>query len=256
MATDHVFLRRGEADDAEAITRLLCEAFDSRFLVNSVYATLGGTRWLSRQLASPDDFPRLRTRVGEADGRIRGVTISQVTAGRVHLDYIAVAPEATGRGLGAVLMEDLYLAAPQGVTSLDVFAANANVLRWYQKLGFERVATHRFRVVDLLAVATARSTSVSHAVREIVGDARIRAAEWGFGPATVEVAGVSVALTLLGDTVVRITDCPSELLPEVAAAVVDELPERQFMVLPPGQSADLPLAISDEMLRMERRNDR
>ncbi len=247
-------LRTADAADANAIAALLREAFEPRFLINSVYATPGGARWLGRQLAEPEEFPSLRVRVAETADGLGGVTISQVAHERLHLDYIAVDSRCVGRGLGSVLMKDLL--AARGVVSLDVFAANERAFQWYRALGFVQTAAHDFRAIDLSAVTDAAPPITTTRLREDARDAQRQAAQWGFGRLDTFVAAVPVGLTLLGEAVVRVRTCPEEHLPGLAAAVAVALPERRLMVLPPDLTAGLQLAVSEEVVRMELRDDR
>lgn len=62
---------------------------------------------------------------------------------RWHIDYVAVAPDCQGRGIGAKLVEevfDRYCALGVKCFTLEVDVQNAPALRLYQKLGFRQYA--------------------------------------------------------------------------------------------------------------------
>lgn len=62
---------------------------------------------------------------------------------RWHIDYVAVAPECQGKGIGAKLVEevfDRYGALGVKCFTLEVDVQNAPALRLYQKMGFRQYA--------------------------------------------------------------------------------------------------------------------
>jgi|GEM_PF-328921 len=64
--------------------------------------------------------------------------------GTFYVNMIAVAPEARGKGAGASLMaeaERLARAAGFGVLTLSTFEADAGLIRFYQRNGFEVIGT-------------------------------------------------------------------------------------------------------------------
>lgn len=84
--------------------------------------------------------------VMEEEGKICGFI--QCTPGngektRWHIDYVAVAPDCQGRGLGVKLVEavfERYGALGVKCFTLEVDAQNAPALRLYEKLGFRQYA--------------------------------------------------------------------------------------------------------------------
>ncbi|HEY9724736.1 MAG TPA: GNAT family N-acetyltransferase [Oscillatoriaceae cyanobacterium] len=82
----------------------------------------------------------------EQDGQICGfIQTSPGNAERTrwHIDYVAVAPDCQGRGLGVKLVEEVFERYGElGVKcfTLEVDAQNAPALRLYEKLGFRQYA--------------------------------------------------------------------------------------------------------------------
>ncbi|MNS43859.1 Mycothiol acetyltransferase [compost metagenome] len=92
--------------------------------------------------------------VMEEEGKICGFI--QCTPGngektRWHIDYVAVAPDCQGRGLGVKLVEDVierYCALGVKCFTLEVDAQNAPALRLYEKLGFRQYAAVTYYQTD------------------------------------------------------------------------------------------------------------
>jgi GNAT superfamily N-acetyltransferase len=92
--------------------------------------------------------------VMEEEGKICGFI--QCTPGngektRWHIDYVAVAPDCQGRGLGEKLVEavfERYGALGVKCFTLEVDAQNAPALRLYEKLGFRQYAAVTYYQTD------------------------------------------------------------------------------------------------------------
>ena len=85
---------------------------------------------------------------------------------RWHIDYVAVAPDCQGRGLGAQLVEAVFERYGElGVKcfTLEVDAQNAPALRLYQKLGFRQYAAVTYYQSE--AVPAVRSAAPMAGVR-------------------------------------------------------------------------------------------
>lgn len=110
--------------EAGRIHALLREAFADTVLPFTIYRT--------RQSAS-----RLADLAREGRVRVVGdVEAVSIGSGK-HLDYLAVAQAARGRGIGRLLMEDFHAARHEA--TLDVLANNP-ALAWYESLGYKRVS--------------------------------------------------------------------------------------------------------------------
>jgi len=77
--------------------------------------------------------------VGEADGRVIASAMAGYEGHRGWVNYLAVAPEARGRGHGRALMaeiERLLEAAGCPKVNLLVRGSNAAVIEFYKRLGY------------------------------------------------------------------------------------------------------------------------
>lgn len=139
--------------DLDEVRRIFISAFNEEYGRRGVDIAAQVSRWkrmypLIRTLAC---FPNpyrymLNVHVLEEDGRIQGFI--QTSPGnsertRWHIDFVAVAPECQGKGLGVQLVEFVFEHyGTQGVKcfTLEVDHANAPALRLYEKLGFRQYA--------------------------------------------------------------------------------------------------------------------
>lgn len=121
--------RRATPDDVEALAALHTEAFPG------TYAT-------GRQLVEDDE--RITLVLDGDAGELLGYASAEVQAdGAGYLDFIAIAPQARGRGLSKMLLAAIgraVLAAADGTISLTVKDDNAPAIALYESFGFTRAA--------------------------------------------------------------------------------------------------------------------
>ena len=146
-------IRSVRYSDLDEVRRIFISAFNEEYGRRGVDIAAQVSRWkrmypLIRTLSC---FPNpyrymLNVHVLEEDGRIQGfIQTSPGNAERTrwHIDFVAVAPESQGKGLGVRLVEDTFERyGLQGVKcfTLEVDHANAPALRLYEKLGFRQYA--------------------------------------------------------------------------------------------------------------------
>lgn len=146
-------IRAVRYSDLDEVRRIFIAAFNEEYGRRGVDIAAQVARWkrlypLIRLLAC---FPNpyrfmLNVHVLEEDGRIQGFI--QTSPGnqertRWHIDFVAVAPECQGKGLGVQLVEyvfEHYGALGVKCFTLEVDHANAPALRLYEKLGFRQYA--------------------------------------------------------------------------------------------------------------------
>lgn len=93
-----VSLRRARPTDVEKITRIVNAAFD-------LYVERIGTRPAPMDADYSAAVASSRVWViEEEDGEISGVVVNEIRDDHLYLDTVAVAPEAQGRGYGALLL--------------------------------------------------------------------------------------------------------------------------------------------------------
>lgn len=115
---------------------------------------LAWAAWSVEQVLAPREGKWQLSAAALAGDVVVGASIaSRPDAGTVHLHRLVVAAEARGRGIGAMLVRDLghrAVAAGADRLTVKVEATNAQALRFYQRLGFQRVE----EVEDLWLLST------------------------------------------------------------------------------------------------------
>lgn len=148
-------LRAASPADIPALARLARDSFVAKFghlyrpddLATFLEATYSHDA-IAGELANPDRLYRL----AEQDGALVGYCKLGLTCGWpdhargervIELKQLYTAPDATGRGIGAALMDwALAEAAACGADEmqLSVFSENHGAQRFYGRYGFEKVA--------------------------------------------------------------------------------------------------------------------
>lgn len=154
-------LRPATPADVPALARLGTDSFVFKF--GELYSTADLAAFLA-DYRSPAAYaatladPAWTTQVAEREGRLLGYcTIGSVCGWPEHargvrafeLKQLYLAPQATGGGIGAALM-DWALADAQArgadEIQLSVFSGNDGAQRFYTRHGFEKVADTTFKV--------------------------------------------------------------------------------------------------------------
>ncbi len=156
-------LRAASEADIPAISRLATEAFVAKF--GHLYRPEDLTAFLEENLSEPAIAAELANparvyRLAEGRDGLLGYCKIGLTCGfpdyargqRVmELKQLYTAPEATGQGIGAALMDwamDQFAARGADEAQLSVYAENHGAHRFYARYGFEKVADITFRVGD------------------------------------------------------------------------------------------------------------
>ncbi|MEB3283928.1 MAG: GNAT family N-acetyltransferase [Candidatus Sericytochromatia bacterium] len=147
-------LRRLRYSDLESVRNIYLSAFREEYGRRGVDIGAQVKRWkqlyplLKVLMCFPNPYRHvINVHVWEEDGRLLGFI--QTSPGnrqqtRWHIDFVAVAPEAQGRGLGARLVEGIFeVYGARGIKTftLEVDQHNAPALRLYHKLGFRQYAS-------------------------------------------------------------------------------------------------------------------
>lgn len=159
-----MILRAATAADIPALSALATASFNAKFAhlysAENLHAFLKESLSepaITAELANPDRVYRLA--VG-AEGALLGYCKIGLTCGfpghargsRVmELKQLYTAPEATGQGIGAALMDwAMAQFAERGAdeAQISVYAHNDGAHRFYRRYGFDKVADITFRVGD------------------------------------------------------------------------------------------------------------
>ncbi len=158
-------LRAANAADVPAISRLAIDSFIAKF--GELYRPEDLATFLADALEEPAIAAELANptrlyRLAEADGRLLGYCKIGLTCGfpehargaRVmELKQLYTAPQATGQGIGGMLMDWAmaeFDARGADEVQLSVYSENFGAHRFYQRYGFAKVADITFRVGEQL----------------------------------------------------------------------------------------------------------
>jgi ribosomal-protein-alanine N-acetyltransferase len=128
MAVAEVTIAEADASAVESVMAVMETAFDTRF----------GEAWRREQCLSILGLPGVWLTVARSGELIKGFALSRVIADEAELLLIAVLPEIQGKGIGALLLEDMVKrAASRGATRLHLEVREGNpALSLYHRFGF------------------------------------------------------------------------------------------------------------------------
>lgn len=130
--SDVVALRPATPDDLTSLFELYCAAFRSQI----------EQMWGWDDEWQRDNFQRTyqssSTSVVQVAGQAVGYLQTELSADQLYLRNIALQAEAQGRGIGALVVQQLQqLAASKGVpVKLRVFLNNPRALQFWERMGF------------------------------------------------------------------------------------------------------------------------
>lgn len=160
-----MILRDATSADSPAISRLATDSFVAKF--GDLYSAADLATFLEESLSEPAVAAELADsdriyQLAEADGVLLGYCkiglgcgFPQYARGSrvMELKQLYTAPQATGRGIGAALMDwamAQFAARGADEAQLSVYADNDGAHRFYARYGFAKVADITFKVGDQL----------------------------------------------------------------------------------------------------------
>lgn len=158
-------LRAANAADVPAISRLAIDSFIAKF--GDLYRPQDLAAFLAEALEEPAIAAELANptrlyRLAEGDGQLLGYCKIGLTCGFpehargakvMELKQLYAAPQATGQGIGGMLMDwamGEFVARGADEVQLSVYSENFGAHRFYQRYGFAKVADITFRVGEQL----------------------------------------------------------------------------------------------------------
>lgn len=243
-------IQDAEPSEAPQIGHLLRTSLKADYLILSVYSSSLGDRHLEQSI---QDSRGPRVRVIRSRGTILGCSIVTSREGCHHLDYVAVAPNSAGTGIGSRLLEDA-LGSASGQLSLDVYRSNRMAYGWYQRKGFVQKRSMPVQVIDLHGVEPRRRLG-RHASRHLETALKMESIR-GFGEFELISNATEYRFSVLGTRTVKVLDCPEGRLEWAALVMRNLLPEREALALRVGQRCSrLPKLLDDSMVRMVKASD-
>ena len=146
-----VSIRKAVLEDADSAARVIRNSFRDvaeRFNLDPENAPTHPSNcqadWIREDLARGISYFLLLS-----SGSLAGCIALEFAAPAVaYVRRLGVLPDQRGRGLGAALLRHaLHEARSAGVSvvSVGVISENAELVSWYERLGFEQTTTRRFR---------------------------------------------------------------------------------------------------------------
>jgi ribosomal protein S18 acetylase RimI-like enzyme len=128
-----IVLREAVQTDAERIFSIKNSVFGDNYLLYTIYQARQSAEFL-RSLISVQLFV-----IAEEGSETVGYYNALPRGGYLFLNYIAVAPGSSSKGIGTMLLHDCSAKAGQiggGGVELDVFASNQRAVHWYLRNEF------------------------------------------------------------------------------------------------------------------------
>lgn len=128
--------------DAHLIPKLIKSGMDQDIFALTIFSARGYENYLKNLLLIPENNRTVKLYGAFVDGQLAGYSEWRIFEKSIFLNNIYVFPEFQGIGIGKILLikhgRKLMNKYEKMVMSLDVFENNAEALRWYQRIGFEK----------------------------------------------------------------------------------------------------------------------
>jgi ribosomal-protein-alanine N-acetyltransferase len=128
MPVAEVTIAEADANAVESVMAVMETAFDSRF----------GEAWRREQCLSIMGLPGVWLTIARSGELIKGFALSRIIADEAELLLIAVSPQMQGKGVGALLLEDMVKrATSRGAVRLHLEVREGNpAFSLYDRFGF------------------------------------------------------------------------------------------------------------------------
>src|SRR4051794_40566091 len=111
-------------NDASVIVEIFRQSFSPSLLNCMIYGCAGITKYVVRQIAAPRDIVDTFFGIAKLNQSILGCIELRLSTDTIFLNYIAVRPEARGKGIGTQLLRrsiEMVAQSFHRVMQLDVF---------------------------------------------------------------------------------------------------------------------------------------
>lgn len=136
-------IHRARPEQAPAIYDLLVKGFGGNYLPYTIYQTPRSVGYLAQLIAEAHRQSEQQLFVLKWDGRICGYYHAVLRERQLLLNYIAIASDVKGRGLGGALLrhfEEIGTDTRCHSLTLDVFGTNPFAREWYFRHGYHLAA--------------------------------------------------------------------------------------------------------------------
>ena len=225
-------------EDTAAIVDLVRDSFDEERAPFLAYARPGMAAHLAIAVRYPGATPdRVLVAARDADdGRLLGFADFRVLEDGVgFLSYVAVSPDARGKGIATALIHDFLDTRPQITTlKLDVFRDNEPARRLYARMGF---------VLEATGAWATRPIPRGHGDLRVSGLPNSLAVydAYGFCELDVELAGGPTTVGILGPSVLNARSLPNFLNDKLLAGLAEMFPDltTAFVAVPESALPDI-----------------
>ena len=148
-------IRIAKPEDATAITIVMRDGFNEKYLAVLIYGCTGITRYEKCLIKMWEGISDITYVVAEVKGKIVGCVAFTYVGNSVLLNCLSVASGYRNKGLAGKLIKEVLRIASVGNADrilLDVFEYNDIVYRWYNRLGFETEYRNCWWVIDVPVV--------------------------------------------------------------------------------------------------------
>ena len=148
-------IRIAKPEDAMAITIVMRDGFNEKYLAVLIYGCAGITSYIKCLIKMSEGISDTAYVVAEVGGKIVGCVEFTYVGNSVFLNYISIASDYRNNGLGGKLLKEALRITSVGNADrmlLDVFEYNDMACGWYNKLGFEAEYRDCWWVIDVPVV--------------------------------------------------------------------------------------------------------
>ncbi len=145
-------IRIAKSEDATAITTVMHDGFNEKFLAVLIYGCAGIDKYIKSLVNMPQKISDTTYVVAEIGEKIIGCVEFRYVGNNVFLNYISIASGYRNNGFGSKLLKKaLRITSDRNADRmfLDVFEYNDLVRKWYNRLGFDIEYLNYWWIMDV-----------------------------------------------------------------------------------------------------------
>ena len=194
-------IRPARPGDSEAIAALMREGVSDQVRRITILGSPYLARFIADELARNKNDEYVMCTVRE---RVVGMCAWKHTDTTLHLNYIGVAPDVQGQGLGTALMLDglrRIRRTPQRILSIDVFSDTPRAHAWYRSL---HLRSEKHAQWIQLPLPTSKPDGGLHCTISGLDEAAAAHLRYGFSHITLTTNSASYQVGRLGPDLFRV----------------------------------------------------
>lgn len=150
--SNNIIYRELKIDEISEAVNLVRKCFDKQIVNTWIYGCDGIVDFIKEQMELPKKLSNVFYFVAEAENKILGFAEFKSHLKYIFLNYIAVSSEDRAKGIGSELLAsslNSIIKPNHEELLLDVYEDNVIAMKWYNRLGFEKVFTSYLCEVEL-----------------------------------------------------------------------------------------------------------